>query len=204
MTPTYAMFLTEREAREYINSTFGENAHLAHSTIDSGCTFDIDTVPFTWDGETAAIEVNNGEAYVGYWESAEAAYAIECLGIVETTDSLYAAREVADKMVEVAEECNVTAEVTITDGFGEIIDTLEVSAEEDEESADFYALWKRMTICEAIRKAREAKGLTVRQLGALTGLSKNHIWRLEAGRFNYTIDTLTTVCRVLGLTITIG
>lgn len=41
-----------------------------------------------------------------------------------------------------------------------------------------------------IQKMRIAKGYTQSDLGKMCGLSKNHICRIEAGRYNVTIDTL--------------
>lgn len=62
----------------------------------------------------------------------------------------------------------------------------------------------RQSISNTIRNARNAKGLSIRALAEKTGLTKNAIHLMESGKHNFTIASLEKVCRVLGLTITIG
>lgn len=62
----------------------------------------------------------------------------------------------------------------------------------------------RLSIAKSIRKARIAKGLTIRALASKCGLDKTPIVRLESGRHNFTIDTLAKVCAALEISVTIG
>lgn len=63
-----AIFVTEKEAREFINNNFGQDAILKDCEVSDSERFDIDEVPYQWGGSTFAYEVNNGEAYVGFME----------------------------------------------------------------------------------------------------------------------------------------
>lgn len=59
----------------------------------------------------------------------------------------------------------------------------------------------RQRIGDAIRNARMAQNLTVRALEELTGINKNQICRVEGGRANVTIDTISTLAAALNLSI---
>lgn len=61
----------------------------------------------------------------------------------------------------------------------------------------------RRNIGMQIKKAREALGLTVRQLAERCCISYNHISRIEQGRYNVAVDTLAIVGKVLGIEIKI-
>ena len=61
----------------------------------------------------------------------------------------------------------------------------------------------RKSIGDAIRAARESQELSVRDLAEKTRMSKNNIVRIEQGKYNYTIDTLTTIAHALGIRIEI-
>lgn len=60
----------------------------------------------------------------------------------------------------------------------------------------------RKDVGESIRRAREAKGLSLRQVEKLTGIAFNHIGRIERGKYNVTIDTLAVIANALGVRIT--
>lgn len=60
----------------------------------------------------------------------------------------------------------------------------------------------RKYVGESIRMAREAKGLSLRQVEKLTGIAFNHIGRIERGKYNVTIDTLAVIANALGVRIT--
>ena len=60
----------------------------------------------------------------------------------------------------------------------------------------------RKDVGECIRRAREAKGLSLRQVEKLTGIAFNHIGRIERGKYNVTIDTLAVIANALGVRIT--
>ena len=49
----------------------------------------------------------------------------------------------------------------------------------------------------AIRKLREARGLTREEFGEKTGLSVHHVYRLESGERNLTMGTLYSVMEAL-------
>lgn len=59
----------------------------------------------------------------------------------------------------------------------------------------------RERLAARLKAIRDKRGLTVRQLADICGLSRNHISRLEQGRYNFTIDTLSKVCEALGISI---
>ena len=53
---------------------------------------------------------------------------------------------------------------------------------------------------ETIRKVRQSRNLTQEELGALIGVKKAQISRLERGYNNMTISTISRVFRALGIT----
>ena len=61
----------------------------------------------------------------------------------------------------------------------------------------------RKMIGEQIKTARQEAGLTLRQLAELTGVAHNHISRIEQGRYNVNLDTLSDIADALGLKPTI-
>lgn len=62
----------------------------------------------------------------------------------------------------------------------------------------------RERVGQQIKEAREAKGYTLRHLSKLTGIAFNHIGRIEAGRYNVTLDTLAVIANALGMELTIS
>lgn len=61
----------------------------------------------------------------------------------------------------------------------------------------------REAVGRQIKEARTSAGLTLRQLAEKTGIAFNHIGRIEAGRYNVTVDTLAILSGVLGKAISI-
>ena len=61
----------------------------------------------------------------------------------------------------------------------------------------------RENIGTLLRAYRQAAGLTLRQLGEMTGIAYNHIARIEQGRYNVTVDTLAILGDALGVKITL-
>lgn len=57
----------------------------------------------------------------------------------------------------------------------------------------------RRRIGEIIREARLQQGLSIRGLAKIVGMSKNNVERIEAGKYNYTIDSLSIIAAALGL-----
>lgn len=58
--------------------------------------------------------------------------------------------------------------------------------------------WTREKVGRQVLALRQAAGLTHVQLAELCGLSRNHIYRVENGRYNFTIDTLARIASALG------
>lgn len=59
----------------------------------------------------------------------------------------------------------------------------------------------RAVIGRMVREAREKSGLTVRELADKARMSHSHIVRIEAGRYNVTVDTFDKLGSVLGFTL---
>lgn len=57
----------------------------------------------------------------------------------------------------------------------------------------------RKAIGDQVRRAREEAGLSLRELAIKADLSFNHIARIETGRYNVTIDTLSIIAEALGM-----
>lgn len=56
---------------------------------------------------------------------------------------------------------------------------------------------KRLALGDAIRKRREAQGLSQEKLALMVGSSKSHIWRIETGRVGVGIDDLARIAVAL-------
>ncbi len=54
-----------------------------------------------------------------------------------------------------------------------------------------------------LKDAREAKGLTLRELSDLTGINASNLSRIERGEISPNLDTLQCVCSALGLKISL-
>lgn len=63
--------------------------------------------------------------------------------------------------------------------------------------------WKKLEIGAAIKEARSAQSISIRELAQLTGMSKNNIVRIEAGLYNYTIDNLVEILSALKMDLDI-
>lgn len=61
----------------------------------------------------------------------------------------------------------------------------------------------RKRIGDMIREAREERRMSIRDLAAAAGVSKNNVARVEGGKYNYTIDVLSAIAKVLGLDVTL-
>ena len=57
--------------------------------------------------------------------------------------------------------------------------------------------FNRLRIGQKIAELRQEKGLTVRQLGEMSGVSYQNITKIEHGKYNVSIDLLTKVLNVL-------
>ena len=56
---------------------------------------------------------------------------------------------------------------------------------------------------ENVKKAREAKGITLRQLSELTGIAPANLCKIERGETDPRLSTIVTICDALGLSIEI-
>ena len=61
----------------------------------------------------------------------------------------------------------------------------------------------REYIGKRIAEIRQAKGLSIRQLADLCGVSAQNITKIEHGRYNVSIDILGKICEALGCRIEI-
>lgn len=198
-----AAFLTSKEALEFINSRF-DNPIIGRTSTGSN-NFDIDNIPFTFDGELSAYEVNGGEAIVAFWEPEDASYTISFNSIKRHADSLHEARAIARGFAAAAEDANCPGDVIITDdNNSEVIETITIEDFDDEPiatAADVEKLIARRDLGAKIANARKLKGLSIAALAKAADLSKNNIVRIEQGRYNYTIDNLYKISKALDLDI---
>ena len=94
------------------------------------------------------------------------------------------------------------ASMTLTDAAGKVIKS-ETYTRKSDRSEWTTAIGRvtRKAVGLAIAQARNAAGLSLRELEALTGIDNGHISRIEGGRMNVTLDTVAKLCEVLGLKI---
>ncbi len=92
------------------------------------------------------------------------------------------------------------ASMTLTDAAGKVIKA------ETYTRKPGYLTWStaigrvtRKAVGSAIARARNAAGLSVRDLADRCGLDAGHLCRIENGRMNVTIDTVAKICEALGL-----
>lgn len=92
------------------------------------------------------------------------------------------------------------ASMTLTDAAGEVVKS------ETYTRKPGYLEWTtaigrttRKAVGLAIAQARNAAGLSVRELADRCGLDAGHLCRIENGRMNVTIDTVAKICEALGL-----
>lgn len=62
----------------------------------------------------------------------------------------------------------------------------------------------RERIGHGIAELRKSKGLTLKQLAEISGITFQNITKIEHGRYNVSIDILAKLCDVLGATIEIA
>ena len=92
------------------------------------------------------------------------------------------------------------ASMTLTDAAGEVIKS-ETYTRKPGCSTWSTAIGRttRKAVGLAIAQARNAAGLSVRELADRCGLDAGHLCRIENGRMNVTIDTVAKICEALGL-----
>ena len=59
----------------------------------------------------------------------------------------------------------------------------------------------REYIGQRVAEIRQAKGLSIRQLADLCGVSAQNITKIEHGRYNVSVDILGKICEALGYRI---
>lgn len=62
---------------------------------------------------------------------------------------------------------------------------------------------ERLRIGRQLAELRQKKGLTIRQLSELSGITNPHINRIENGKYSVGLDTLATLCKALGCKVNI-
>ena len=62
----------------------------------------------------------------------------------------------------------------------------------------------REYIGKRVAEIRQAKGLSIRQLAELCGVSAQNITKIEHGRYNVSIDILGKICEALGCKLDIA
>ena len=50
---------------------------------------------------------------------------------------------------------------------------------------------------ETIKAHRKKRNMSREALAALTGFDKSHIWRIETGKTNPTVQSISAICKVL-------
>ena len=92
------------------------------------------------------------------------------------------------------------ASMTLTDAAGKVIKS-ETYTRKPGCSTWSTAIGRttRKAVGLAIARARNAAGLSVRELADRCGLDAGHLCRIENGRMNVTIDTVAKICEALGL-----
>ena len=92
------------------------------------------------------------------------------------------------------------ASMTLTDAAGKVIKS-ETYTRKSGCSTWSTAIGRttRKAVGLAIAQARNAAGLSVRDLADRCGLDAGHLCRIENGRMNVTIDTVAKICEALGL-----
>lgn len=66
-----------------------------------------------------------------------------------------------------------------------------------------YLISERLRIGSLIKKRRDDKGLTSQQLADEMGISRSTISKIEAGKWNFGIDTLSTFASFLDFDVVI-
>ena len=92
------------------------------------------------------------------------------------------------------------ASMTLTDAAGKVVKS-ETYTRKPGCSTWTTAIWRttRKAVGLAIAQARNAAGLSVRDLADRCGLDAGHLCRIENGRMNVTLDTVAKICEALGL-----
>ena len=92
------------------------------------------------------------------------------------------------------------ASMTLTDAAGKVIKSETYTRKPGcSEWTTAIGRTTRKAVGLAIAQARNAAGLSVRELADRCGLDAGHLCRIENGRMNVTIDTVAKICEALGL-----
>ncbi len=92
------------------------------------------------------------------------------------------------------------ASMTLTDAAGKVIKSETYTRKPGcSEWTTAIGRTTRKAVGLAIARARNAAGLSVRELADRCGLDAGHLCRIENGRMNVTIDTVAKICEALGL-----
>lgn len=192
------LFKTYKLAKSYIDENYpGHNTEFAEVdfwNVDE-C---IDMPNFSATDEVEGYNILDNDfnkvECVCWLEDGDETYVVKRGDVAETFNNLYDAQaryeEIVDTGLKYGEKpLWVTA--SWDDDKKELLDMCHESA-----SNHF-----RKAVGEQLRAARQAKGLTLRDLADKCGLAFNHIGRIERGRYNLTVDTLAKICEALDLDI---
>lgn len=61
-----------------------------------------------------------------------------------------------------------------------------------------------MTIGESLKNIRKTKKMTQKQLSALTGLSQQHISKIERNLINVRVDTFLAIMKAFDIEVKVG
>ena len=61
----------------------------------------------------------------------------------------------------------------------------------------------RVALGEQLRKIREDKGMSIRELAERADIHFSNVGKIELGKYNVSIDVLNRICKVLGCQITL-
>lgn len=192
------LFKTYKLAKSYIEENY-PSCDTEFVEVDLSCVDEyVDMQNFIVSGDTGGYNIIDDDfnivERVCWWEDGDETYVVKRGDVAETFDNIYDARaryeEIVDAGLKYGEK-PLWVTTSWDDDEKELLDMCYESA------ADHF----RKAVGEQLCAARQAKGLTLRDLAAKCGLAFNHIGRIEQGRYNLTVDTLSKVCEALDLDI---
>ncbi|MCH5331862.1 MAG: helix-turn-helix transcriptional regulator [Alistipes sp.] len=199
-------FITEKEAMRFIKKMYGEDAEVKRSTYTGDtCDFEHNEVPYTVSGELSCFVVND-EIIVAYHEPIFAEYTLYIDGRqIEKFDSLFAAREAFQEVIELSEEENSLCHVQLYDEGKELIEDVTTTIDDEIDvvpSLTVVVRYKQTKLAAEIKAKISQSNYSYRQLSALTGMSKTTIQSITNGD-NFTVENLLLLGQVLDFDVKI-
>ena len=164
----------------------------------------------SFDGALQSVEIiNEVEVGDGLFITAQLNYPDEQMTVpfvyFEGSEWIFTPSDWQGVLPQTPEDIDtITWRVNNTEQEGIILDGLPRLAPWAPEPEEDLKLLARREVGRQVREAREAAGLSLRALAEKAAISWNHISRIEQGRDNVTIDTLSIIAKALDTTITIG